>query len=72
MEVLLMMSVLLFVIGLHRSNGALVILGSLLVAVFCLSTIALFAIPGDVANLLILMPDGRSLRIAISVALLLC
>ena len=70
--ILLALAAALFVIGLHRSNGALVILGSLLVAVFCLSTIALFAIPGDVANLMILMPDGRSLRIAISVAWLLC
>lgn len=69
--VLLALAAVLFVVGLHRSSGALVILGSLLVAVFCLSTLALFAIPGDVANLLILMPDGRSVRIAISTAWLL-
>lgn len=68
---LVVASVILFAIGAYRSIGALTVLSALLAVLFCLITITSFMIPGEVAHLLINMPDGRSLRIAIASTLLL-
>ena len=56
----------LYAAGLYRSNSALAVVAALLVAVFCLLMLTSFIVPGDIAHLLICMPDGRSLRIALA------
>lgn len=63
------LAVVLYGVGLHRSSSALAVVAALLVVVFCLVMLTSFIVPGDVAHLLIVMPDGRSLRIALASAL---
>ncbi len=58
----------LYGVGVYRKNGALMIMSSLIVAVFCLAMLMNFAIPGDVAHLLINIPNGRSINIVITQA----
>lgn len=71
MWVLVALAVFLFVMGMKREYGALSVGGALLIAVFCLIMLTSYAVPGDVAHLLINMPNGRSLRIALSSAFLM-
>lgn len=66
---IVVLAVVLYGVGLHRSNSALAVVAALLMVVFCLVMLTSFIVPGDVAHLLIFMPDGRSLRIALASAL---
>ena len=66
MWVLIALAVVLFAAGTFKHIGALVIMGSLLVSVFCILMLMNYTVPGDVTHLLIHMPDGRSMRIAIT------
>lgn len=50
--------------GFLRASNAPMVIGALIIAVFCLSTLVVYSVPGDVSALFIHMPDGRSLRIA--------
>lgn len=63
------LAIVLFVVGLRQSSSAFVVVAALLVVVFCLAMLTSFIVPGDVAHLLISMPDGRFLRIALANAL---
>lgn len=60
------LAVVLYAMGLHRSSSALAVVAALLMVVFCLAMLTSFIVPGDVAHLLIFMPDGRLLRIALA------
>lgn len=62
-------AVVLFGLGVKRSSGALAIGAALLVVMFCLLMLSSCALPGDVAHLMVNMPGGRSLRIALSQAI---
>ena len=66
MWVLLALALALLCVGTYRGNAAVVIGGSLVVVVFCLYMLMSCTVPGDVTDLMIRMPDGRSLRVAIS------
>ena len=61
---LLVASVTLVAVGAYKQEGALTIAGSLAVALFCLIMLAFYALPGDVAHLLVRIPTGRSFYIA--------
>ena len=60
------LAIVLYALGLRRSSSALAVVAALLVVVFCLAMLTSFIVPGDVAHLLIFMPDGRALRIALT------
>ena len=61
---LVAVAIVLYVVGLLRSNNALMIIAALFMVVFCLAMLTMFMVPGDVTNLMVYMPDGRSLRIS--------
>ena len=63
---LALLALALYGMGVYRKNGALMIMSSLIVAVFCLAMLMNFAIPGDVAHLLINIPNGRSFNVVIA------
>ena len=67
---LLIAAVVLMVVGTRQKESALTIAGSLAVALFCLIMLVFYAVPGDVAHLLIRMPGGRSIYIAVASSLL--
>ena len=64
--VIVAVGVVLFVFGLVRHVDALVIVGALAITVFCLAVLVVYSVPGDINALFVHMPDGRSLRIAMS------
>ena len=64
--VLVALGAALFAAGFIRGSDALMIAGALLVAAFCLATLLAYSLPGDIRALFVHMPDGRSLRIAVS------
>ena len=54
----------LFCLGLYNGSDVLVIAGAFCLAGFCLVALLAFSVPGDVSTLLITMPNGRAVRIA--------
>ena len=52
-------------LGLYRRVDALILAAAFLIAAFCLITLFAFPVLGDADALLISMPDGRFLRIAL-------
>ena len=63
---LIVLAVVLYGMGLRRSSSAFAVVAALFVVVFCLVMLTSFIVPGDVAHLLIALPDGRFLRIALA------
>lgn len=57
---LLVLSIVLFAIGVYRKEGALVIVASLCIAAFCLATLGLFALPGEQEAVIVFMPNGKT------------
>ena len=55
---LLLMAVLLFTVGVVRNSLALMMLGAFCVVMFFVFTVALFAIPGEVESLVLMVPGG--------------
>lgn len=64
--VIVAMGVALAAFGFVRGVNAFVIVGALVIAAFCLSVLIVYSVPGDINALFVHMPDGRSLRIAMS------
>ena len=62
---LIIVAVTMATVGFARGIDALVVGGALCVTAFCLAALALFALPGSADALMVLMPDGNVLRIAI-------
>ena len=63
--VLVAVAAALFGTGLYRGIDALVIAGAFCLTAFCLLSLGLFASPGEAGGLLINLPDGRTLRLAL-------
>ena len=62
---LIVVAVAMAAVGSMRGIDALVVGGALCVTAFCLAALALYALPGSADALMVLMPDGNVLRIAI-------
>ena len=62
----IVLAAVLFALGMRRENGALAVAAALVVVAFCFIAVANYAVPGEVAHLLVTVPGGRSLRIAIA------
>ena len=62
----IVLAAVLFALGMRRENGALAVAAALVVVAFCFFAVVNYAVPGEVAHLLVTVPGGRSLRIAIS------
>lgn len=60
------LAALLFVGGLYKNVDALLIAAACCIVAFCVLTLVMYALPGDVESLLVTMPDGRSLQIAMA------
>ena len=65
MWILIAAALVLFLLGLYRRVDALILAAAFLIAAFCLITLFAFPVLGDADALLISMPDGRFLRIAL-------
>lgn len=63
---IVVVGVALIIWGLSRDDNAPMIIGALVIAVFCLATLIVYSVPGDITALFVHMPDGRSLRIAVA------
>ena len=63
---IIVLAAVLFVLGMRRENGALAVAAALVVVAFCFFAVANYAVPGEVAHLLVTVPGGRSLRIAVA------